>query len=64
LKTVVLGQHPPDFAAFLARRQAQGRDLFDEIWEGAYHLAPASHAWRGAVDNVLAELVSRIHWPR
>jgi Putative restriction endonuclease len=41
----------------LVRRRALGQDLFDEVWEGGYHLAPASHPWHGYVDNVLAELL-------
>src|SRR5712692_10522064 len=31
--------------------------MFDEVWEGAYHLAPMAHAWHGYLDNVLAELL-------
>lgn len=27
------------------------------MWEGVYHAAPASHAWHGYLDNVLAELL-------
>lgn len=57
MKTVVLGERPAELEALLARRRALGQDLFDEVWEGAYHMAPASHPWHGYVDNVLAELL-------
>ena len=60
MKTVVLGQISPDFEALLARRRALGQDLFDEIWEGEYHLAPAAHLWHGYVDNLIAELLGPI----
>jgi len=57
VKTVVLGQPPVELEAFLDRRRALGQDVFDEVWEGVYHVAPASHLWHGYVDNVLAELL-------
>ncbi|MGH9000414.1 MAG: Uma2 family endonuclease [Acidimicrobiia bacterium] len=57
VKTVVLGKPPAELEALLARRRALGQDLFDEMWKGEYHVAPASHAWHGYVDNVLAELL-------
>lgn len=57
MRTVLLGQPPPEVEAFLARRRALGQDLFDEVWKGTYHVAPASHPWHGYIDNVLAELL-------
>lgn len=54
---MVLGQPLAELEAFHDRRRALGQDLFDEIWEGAYHAAPASHPWHGYLDNVLAELL-------
>ena len=57
MKTVLLGQPPPEVEAFLARRRELGQDVFDEVWEGTYHVAPASHPWHGYIDNVLAELL-------
>lgn len=53
----MLGQRSRELEALIARRRDLGQDLFDEIWEGGYHVAPASHAWHGYVDNVLAELL-------
>jgi len=43
--------------AFLARRRALGQDLYDEVWEGNYHVAPAAHPWHGYLGNVLAEIL-------
>ena len=57
MKTVVLGEPPAAIEEFLSRRRAAGQDLFDEVWEGEYHVAPASQSWHGYVDNVLAELL-------
>lgn len=57
MKTVVLGERPAEVEAFLERRRALGQDLFDEMWEGVYHVAPATHPWHGYLDNVLAELL-------
>lgn len=57
VRTVVLGQPPVEVEEFLDRRRALGQDRFDEVWEGVYHVAPASHVWHGYLDNVLAELL-------
>jgi Uma2 family endonuclease len=57
VKTVVLGQLSPDFEALLARRRALGQDLFDEIWAGEYHVAPAPHPWHGYLEMTLGELL-------
>ena len=54
---VLLGERPKEVEDLLARRKALGQDLFDEVWEGEYHMAPAPH-WRHArVDNQLARLL-------
>lgn len=57
MRTVVLGERPVEVEAFLRRRHELGQDLFDEMWEGTYHVAPASHPWHGYIDNLLAELL-------
>jgi len=57
VRTVVLGQRPAELEAFLDRRRALGQDVFDELWDGVYHVAPASHLWHGYVDHVLAQLL-------
>jgi Uma2 family endonuclease len=57
VKTVVLGEQPPEIAAFLARRRALGQDRFDEVWEGDYHVVPGPHPWHGYVDRTLSEVL-------
>lgn len=57
VKTVVLGPRPAELEAFLDRRRALGQDLFDEVWEGVYHVVPAPHFRHGYLDNVLAVLL-------
>ena len=57
MRTVVLGERPPELEALIARRRALGLDIFDEVWEGDYHMNPAPagpHSW---IDQQLAELV-------
>ena len=39
------------------RRHALGTDLFDEVWEGSYHVAPAPNAAHAYLDDVLAVLL-------
>jgi Uma2 family endonuclease len=57
MRTVVLGPRPPEFEALLERRHALGQDLYDEVWEGEYHMAPAPHPFHGYIDGQLAVLV-------
>jgi Uma2 family endonuclease len=57
VKTVVLGEPPPEITAFLARRRALGQDRFDEVWEGDYHVVPGPHPWHGYVDKALGSLL-------
>lgn len=56
--TKILGPPPPAIAEFLERRRALGQDLFDEVWEGEYHVVPAPHPSHGIVDNQLAVLLA------
>ena len=57
VRTVVLDPAPAEFEALLERRRALGQDLFDEVWEGEYHMAPAPHPFHGYVDQQLAVLL-------
>ena len=57
MKTVVLGPRPAELQELIERRQALGIDLFDEMWEGSYHVAPAPSAGHALLDNVLAVLL-------
>lgn len=60
MKTVILGEQPPEITAFLARRRALGQDRFDEVWEGDYHVVQVPHIWHGFV---AAELVGVLDEP-
>lgn len=53
MKTVVLGEPPPEIVAFLTRRHALDQDRSDEVWEGDYHVVPAPHPWHGVVHTRL-----------
>lgn len=57
MKTVVLGPRPEELEALIRRRQALGLDIFDEVWEGIYHVAPAARPAHGFVDHALAVLL-------
>jgi Uma2 family endonuclease len=57
VKTVVLGERPAELQALIDRRHAQGLDLFDEVWEGEYHMAPCTHSRHGRIDQMVAELL-------
>ena len=60
MRTVVVGDPPAPLAEWLQRRRALGQDLFDEVWEGDYHVAPAPHRRHGDVDDQLAALLRPI----
>jgi Uma2 family endonuclease len=57
MRTVVLGPRPAELQNLIDRRHALGIDLFDEVWEGSYHVAPAPSAAHGYLDDVLAVLL-------
>lgn len=57
VKTVVVGRRPAAVEAWLRQRKELGQDLFDEVWEGDYHVAPAPHPSHGLVDQQVAELL-------
>ena len=57
MKTVVLGPRPAELQKLIERRRALGIDLFDEMWERSYHVAPAPSAGHAFLDNVLAVLL-------
>lgn len=58
VKTVVLGPPPVELAALIARRHALGIDLYDEVWEGSYHMAPAPHPYHGFVESQLTVVLA------
>lgn len=57
MKTVILGEQPPEISAFIARRHALDQDRSDEVWEGDYHVVPAPHPWHSYIDRTLAVLL-------
>lgn len=57
MRTVLMGERPPELEKLIERRRALGQDLFDEVWEGDYHMAPAPHGRHGRVDFDLAAIL-------
>ena len=57
MRTVVLGDHHPELTEWIARRRASGQDLYDEVWRGEYHMAPATHGWHSQLQNELARVL-------
>jgi len=60
MRTVVVGDLPAPVAGWLEQRRLLGQDLFDEVWEGDYHVAPPPHRGHGDVDDQLAALLRPI----
>ncbi len=54
MKTVLLGDPPPEVTALLARRAALGQDRHDEVGDGILHVAPHAHTHHGIVDRSMA----------
>jgi Uma2 family endonuclease len=63
MRTVVLGPRPAELEALVERRRALGQDLYDEVWEGEYHMAPAPHPWHGYLDQRLAVILEDLAGP-
>ncbi len=57
MRTVVLGALPPELDRVLAQRRQNGQDLFDEVWNGDYHMAPAPSGGHAYIDHQLARLL-------
>lgn len=57
MRTVLLGQPPAEMAQWLERRRALGQDVYDEVWEGEYHVVPGPHGRHGRMDDQLARLL-------
>jgi Uma2 family endonuclease len=60
MRTVVVGTRPPELDALIAKRRAQGLDLFDELWNGEYHMNPAPHSRHGDLDFQLPILLAQL----
>jgi Uma2 family endonuclease len=57
VRTIVLEPAPAEFELLLKQRQALGQDLYDEVWEGEYHMAPMARPSHGYVNRRLAVLL-------
>jgi Uma2 family endonuclease len=57
MATVLLGQPPADFQEALDRRHALGLDLYDEVWEGTYTVAPAPSLGHAILDSQMARIL-------
>jgi hypothetical protein len=57
VKTVVLGPRPAELEQLIERRRALGLDLFDETWEGAYHVAPPLRFRHVYLDDAVAAVL-------
>jgi hypothetical protein len=59
MRTVFVGPVPPGLLDEIERRHAIGADLYDEMWNGERHLAPAPNSAHGRIDSDLAVIL----WP-
>jgi hypothetical protein len=59
MRTVVLGERPVEVEHLIKRRRELGQDLFDEVWEGDYHLVPGPSPTHGVIDAALTVLLAR-----
>ncbi len=50
MRTIVAGEPPAVLSDWLERRRALGQDMFDEVWEGEYHVAPVPDGPHGRID--------------
>ena len=57
MPTLVKDPPPAGFEALLDRRRRLGQDLFDEVWEGVYHVNPAPHSRHGRTARQVAVIV-------
>lgn len=57
VKTVVLDPPPVELEQLIERRRALGLDLFDEVWEGTYHMAPAPRPRHGYLASELTRVL-------
>lgn len=53
MRTVVLGERPPELEALIEKRRRLGLDHDDEVWDGVYVMAPPAHSDHGIVAEEL-----------
>jgi Putative restriction endonuclease len=65
MRTVILGEPPKELEALIESRRATGADLYDEVWEGDYHMNPAPRKRHALLEHrlarVLGPLADRAH---
>lgn len=54
---VLVRSDEPAISEWLERRRSRGQDLFDEVWEGTYRVAPHERAENGYLAATLAQLL-------
>ncbi len=59
MRTVVLGERPAELEALIANRRATGADLYDEVWEGEYHMAPMANGSHARLQGTLFVLLEQ-----
>jgi Uma2 family endonuclease len=57
MPTLVRDPQPAEFEALLERRHRLGQDLFDEVWDGVYHMNPAPSYEHQRIGQQLAVLL-------
>lgn len=57
MRTVVLGERPPELEALIEKRRRLGQDRHDEVWDGVYVMAPHAHSDHGIVADELKGLI-------
>lgn len=56
MRTVVLGESR-EIRELIEQRRRTGADLYDEMWKGEYHMAPAPHRSHGLLEDELAQIL-------
>ncbi len=57
MRTVVVGERPPELAEWIERRRGLGQDLFDEVWDGECHVVPGPSGKHARVYDELMALL-------
>jgi Uma2 family endonuclease len=58
MPTLVLDPQPVEFVQLIERRRQLGQDVFDEVWEGVYHVNPVPHSGHAYVAQQLSEILA------
>ncbi len=58
MPTLILDPAPAQLEALLEHRRETGADIFDEVWEGVYHLTPSPNIGHSLLDGQLVMLLT------